>query len=128
MTATLAAPHLQAGEEAETVARRYLEREGLSLIATNYRCRHGELDLVMHENGQIVFAEIRYRQSARIVTPIDTVDRKKRGRIAAAAKHFLQRNRNYGDNSIRFDVLGITGSLDKPRIEWIRNAFSTDDL
>lgn len=128
MTATLAAPHLRAGEEAELIARRYLENKGLRVVSANYRCRRGELDLIMNDGTQIVFVEIRYRRSARIVRPVETVDRRKRGRIATAARHFLQRNRNYGDNPVRFDVIGVTGSLDSPGIEWIRNAFSTEDL
>ena len=124
----MAAPHLRAGEEAEIIARRYLEAAGLRVIALNYRCRRGELDLVMHDGAQLVVVEIRYRRSAQLMTPAETVDRGKRCRIAAAAAHFLQRNTNYGDNPVRFDVIGMTGSLDSPDIEWIRNAFSTDDL
>lgn len=110
------------------IARRYLENAGLRLITANYRCRRGELDLVMSDGAQLVFVEIRYRRSARFVTPVETVDRRKRWRIATAASHFLQRNTKYGDNPVRFDVIGMTGSLDNPGINWIRNAFSTQDL
>lgn len=110
------------------IARRHLENAGLQLITANYRCRRGELDLIMSEGTQVVFVEIRYRRSARIVTAVETVDRRKRWRIATAARHFLQRNTKYGDNPVRFDVIGMTGSLDRPDIDWIRNAFSTEDL
>lgn len=122
------AQHLLAGHEAEQAARRFLEAKGLYLIAENYRCRSGELDLVMREGAQIVFIEVRYRRSPRPVTPAETINRRKRRRIASAASHFLQRNAKYIDNPIRLDVVGVSGPLDKPDIDWIKNAFSTEDL
>lgn len=122
------AQHLWAGREAERIARQYLKDNGLCPIAANYRCRRGELDLVMREGSHIVFIEIRYRRSARPVAPVETINRGKRRRIAAAAAHFLQQNAIYGDNPVRFDVVGMSGPLQGPSIEWLRNAFSTDDI
>lgn len=122
------AEHLRAGRAAEHIARRYLERSGLTVIAENYRCRRGELDLVMRHVADLVFVEIRYRRTTDPVTPEETVDRKKRRRIATAAAHFLQRHADYGDNPIRFDVVGVSGPLRNPRITWVRNAFTTEDI
>jgi putative endonuclease len=120
--------HLRAGREAERIAQRFLQRNGLRTVAENYSCRSGELDLVMLEGREIVFVEIRYRRSVRLMTPAETVDLGKRRRLARAALHFLQRHADYGDNPVRFDVIGMSGSLADPFIDWLRNAFSTQDL
>jgi putative endonuclease len=102
----------------EELARRFLEARGLRLVDRNFRCRRGEIDLVMCDGDCLVFVEVRYRSSARFGTPAETVDRRKRGRLLAAARYYLQRSSS--DLACRFDVLAITGG--QP-IEWLKDAF-----
>jgi putative endonuclease len=111
---------VKAGEQAERVAAGYLQRKGLALIAANYRCRWGEIDLVMRDRDTVVFAEVRLRHSNRFGGAAQSVDRRKQGRIIAAARHYLS-GKNEGP--CRFDVV-LLDRLDPPRIEWIRDAFS----
>ncbi len=109
------------GEEKERQARRYLESQGLRLETRNYRCRAGEIDLIMRDGDCLVFVEVRYRKNARYGSPAETVTRGKQRRVIHAAQHYLQRHPTRLD--CRFDVLAMTGSDD---VEWLRSAFQAD--
>lgn len=109
------------GDDKERLARSYLERRGLSLLARNYRCRRGEIDLVMRECDTLVFVEVRFRASNRFGTPAETVDLRKQRRLAAAAAHYLQHHPS--PLPCRFDVLAVSGG---DRIDWIRDAFQAE--
>jgi putative endonuclease len=114
-------PPKSIGADKEQLARLYLEGRGLQLMASNYRCRRGEIDLVMRDAATLVFVEVRYRASSRFGTPAETVDRRKQQRLAAAAGHYIQRYPTA--LPCRFDVLAISG---RGNIDWIRNAFEVD--
>jgi putative endonuclease len=114
--------HLRRGEGAEQLASRYLSRRGLQLIQRNYRCRSGELDLIMHDGRSLVFVEVRYRADSRYGSAADTVDWRKRRRLIAAAQHYLQ-HANHGDPPCRFDVVAVGGPPEARRIHWIVDAF-----
>lgn len=106
------------GADKERLARAYLEARGLRLVMSNYRCRRGEIDLIMREAATLVFVEVRFRASERFGGAAASVDLAKQRRLRAAASHFLQ---GYaGTLPCRFDVLAI-GAGD--RIDWIRDAF-----
>ena len=109
------------GGEKEQIACRYLEGQGLRLLARNHRCRHGEIDLVMRDADTLVFVEVRYRRSQRFGTAAESVDAHKQRRLAAAAGHYLQGHPS--PLPCRFDVLAI-GADDC--IDWIRHAFSVE--
>jgi len=99
---------------------RHLQRHGLKLLARNFRARGGEIDLIMQQARTLVFVEVRYRQSLKFGTPLETVTVSKQRRLIAAAAHYLQ-TRGV-DLPCRFDVVGISGA-DQERIDWIRDAF-----
>jgi putative endonuclease len=109
------------GGEKEQLACRYLESQGLRLVARNHRCRHGEIDLVMRDADTLVFVEVRYRRSQRFGSAAESVDAHKQRRLAAAAGHYLQGHPC--PLPCRFDVLAI-GAADG--IDWIRNAFGVE--
>ena len=109
------------GSEKERRACAYLENNGLRLLERNYRCRRGEIDLVMRDAEDLVFVEVRYRTTSRYGTPAETVDTHKQRRLAAAAAHYLQYNPT--NLPCRFDVVAVSGSN---RIDWIRNAFNVE--
>jgi len=108
----------QVGADKEQLACDYLQRQGLALVARNYRCRRGEIDLVMREARTLVFVEVRFRRSERFGTAAETVDIHKQRRLAATAAHYLQHHPNR--LACRFDVLalGVGG-----RVDWIKDAF-----
>lgn len=107
---------------------RFLEASGLVLVERNFRCRAGELDLVMMHGRELVIVEVRYRTSGALVDPALTVCAGKRRRLLRAAAHYLQRQRHLADHPVRFDMVALTGSLDRPVCEWIRCAFTTNDV
>ena len=107
------------GKEAEARAEAMLLVQGLTLVERNYRCRLGEIDLVMRDRGQLVFIEVRYRRNARHGGALASVDSHKRRRLIAAAQHYLMSSNWSGP--CRFDVIAWEGS-DKG--QWLRDAFS----
>ena len=116
--------HLLTGQYAEEQARTHLERQGLRLLERNYRCRQGEIDLIMRDGEALVFIEVRYRKSAAFGSAIETVTAQKQRRLLATARHYLQANR--ASSPCRFDVVGITGQSPGTQIEWIKDAFHSD--
>lgn len=122
------ARHLEHGRSAEQLATRHLQQQGLVLVASNHRARVGELDLVMRDGTTLVIVEVRARHSDRMATPAETVNRQKQRRIILATRHFILLNRCYREWPVRFDVVGITGTLETPQISWIRAAFSLDNM
>ncbi len=109
------------GEDKERLAAAFLAARGLRLIARNYRCRYGEVDLIMADGGALVFVEVRYRADSRFGRPEQTVDAYKQRRLMAAAQHYLQAHPS--TLPCRFDVVAI-GAGD--RIQWFQNAFSAE--
>lgn len=109
------------GTAAEALACRYLEAQGLVLEARNFRCREGELDLIMRAGEQLVFVEVRSRCHRRYGTPAESVTPAKQRRLLRAAAIYLQQRRI--EPPCRFDVVAILRPADEPHIEWIRDAF-----
>jgi putative endonuclease len=112
-----------AGARYENAALAHLTHAGLALVARNYHCRFGEIDLVMRERDVIVFVEVRYRRSRGYGGGIDSVDAGKRAKLVRAAAAFLADHPRLADATCRFDVLAIGGTPDAPAFDWRRNAF-----
>ncbi|HLE67858.1 MAG TPA: YraN family protein [Burkholderiales bacterium] len=110
----------QAGARAEELCAELLRRAGLRILARNWRCRHGEIDLVAEENGALVFAEVRFRRDPRFGGAAESITAAKRARLVAAARLYLS---GRSETECRFDVL-LLDALEGGRIRWIRNAFS----
>ncbi len=116
------------GRRAEQLAKRFLGGQGLRPIAENYRCRLGEIDLVMAEGSQIVFVEVRYRSSRRLSNAKHTVDRHKRQKLIRTAAMFLASSPRFANCVVRFDVVGIDQEADGSRkVHWVRDAFRPTD-
>lgn len=111
----------QQGAYYENLARRYLERAGLTFIAANVACRAGELDLIMRDRQTWVFVEVRYRRNATFGGAAASVTHSKQQRLLRAAAFWLaKQHASFDTSSCRFDVLAITGS----QIEWLQDAFN----
>lgn len=110
----------------EDLAAAYLRSRGLTLLSKNYRCRRGEIDLVMLDamcSEQIlVFVEVRYRKTSAYGAPQETITKTKQNRIIAAAAHYLATT-NALDHTTRFDVVAVTRPHYLPNIYWIKDAF-----
>ena len=116
------------GDRAETLARQYLENAGFKTLCVNYRCRAGEIDLVMRDGATVVMVEVRYRKDARSIDPALTITPAKQRHIFTTTRHFLQRHTEYADAPLRFDVVTVCESLDRPRLQWIRAAFDASGI
>lgn len=113
------------GREAEDRALHHLQRHGLRLLERNYRCRAGEVDLIMGDGEAVVFVEVRYRRSRQFGGAAASVDRHKQARLMAAANHYLGRRRR-ADLPCRFDVVALGDGNGAGAVQWIRDAFRAD--
>lgn len=111
-------PRQLSGAAGEERALAYLQQHGLVLVECNFRCKGGEIDLIMRAGEVLVFVEVRKRASARYGGAAASVTAGKQARLIRAAQFFLQRHRF--PPACRFDVIAIEGE----RIEWLRDAFS----
>ena len=111
------------GARYESLALAHLERAGLTLIARNFTCRYGELDLVMRERDVVVFVEVRFRSASRFGDGVDSIGAAKRAKLVRAAGAFLAEHPRLAGAACRFDVLAIAGDADAPSIDWRPNAF-----
>jgi putative endonuclease len=107
------------GKLAEALSAGYLQARGLRLIARNYRCRLGEIDLILADGPILVFAEVRLRRNRDFGGAAASVTAAKRQRILLAARHYLS---GRPERPCRFDVM-LLDALDPDRIEWIKDAF-----
>ncbi len=108
------------GAQAEKLAADFLQRNGLRLIESNFRCRMGEIDLILKDGPVFVFAEVRLRSNAGYGGAAASITTSKQTRIIRAAQMYLQQNRT--DAPCRFDAV-LLDRLDAGSIEWIKNAF-----
>lgn len=112
------------GRRGEDLALAHLRSAGLTLLARNYRCRGGEIDLVMREGATLVLVEVRLRSSDRFGGAAASVGARKQRRFALAARHLLLAHREYRSMPARFDVVAIDGDApDGGGIRWLRDAF-----
>lgn len=111
-----------AGDQGEAMAAEYLTKRGCTILARQWRCRYGELDLVVQDGGTICFVEVKRRGPGSIGLPREFVDERKRERLRKAAAAYLAAQES--DAFARFDVAEVyeeeAGNL---RIEYLENAF-----
>ena len=112
------AARAQAGARAEAMAARFLERQGLAVVARNVRYRLGEIDLVARDGGTLVFVEVRLRRRAAFGGAAASITAAKRARIRAAAELYLARLARIPP--CRIDAL-LLDALDPARIEWVKD-------
>ena len=104
------------GDAGEQRALAYLRQQGLIELARNFRCKGGEIDLVMQEGEVLVFVEVRKRADRRFGGAAASVTARKQARLVHAAQRYLQRYRR--PPACRFDVVAIDGG----EISWLKNA------
>lgn len=107
------------GTQAEKQAQAYLEKQGLTFKERNFRCRQGEIDLIMLDDTTLVFVEVRYRKSANFGSAIESVTLSKQKKILTTAQYYVQQKQLGESQPLRFDVVGI----DPSEINWVKNAF-----
>ncbi len=111
---------MNSGAEAEQQAAQFLQQRGLTLLHQNYRCRHGEIDLIMRDGATLVFVEVRLRSRSDFGGPAASIGTTKQGRLVRTAEHYLSTLRY--TPPCRFDAV-LLRSREIVEVEWIRNAF-----
>jgi putative endonuclease len=103
-----------------------LKKQGFRIVACNYSCPVGELDLVAVDGSCIVFVEVRSTEKPDLERPTASVDRDKQRRLTQVALHFLQRHRLLG-RAARFDVVIVSwpDGRREPRIVHYPGAFES---
>lgn len=107
------------GRHAENIAAAFLQRQGLALVARNYRCRFGEIDLIARDGKTLVFVEVRMRSSTSFGGAAASITAAKRAKLTRAARHYLAGTARMP--ACRFDALLVSGA--DHSVEWIKNAF-----
>lgn len=107
------------GAEAERQAEIFLQDRNLVLVQRNFRCRFGEIDLIMRDAATIVFVEVRMRTNPSYGGAAESITRSKQLKLIQTAKHYLFSLGH--EPPCRFDAVLVSG---RAEIEWVRNAFT----
>ena len=110
------------GEKGESLAARFLKKNGYKIIEQNYRTQLGEIDIIAKEKKTIVFVEVKSRRSTRFGNPKWAVTPQKQRKISMVALYYLKTTEQTNAKA-RFDVVAITANRDQPQIEIVKNAF-----
>jgi len=114
------------GAAAERFAYDYLLANGLIPVNRNFTTRRGEIDIIMQDKEQLVFVEVRFRQSNRFGSAEESITQLKRKKIKAAATIYMQSHKMSNNTQARFDVIALTGdsrSSSQFSVNWIKNIF-----
>lgn len=114
------------GETGESIAAKFLQKQGHDILERNFRFRHGEIDIISFTKGLVVFTEVKTRTNVNYGDPKDAVDVFKRRQIYMTAEYYLA-NRSTFYRGARFDVIEVF-LTDQPMIHHIKNAFDGNDL
>lgn len=110
------------GRQGEEIAAAYLQQLGYEILARNYRCRYGELDIICKKNSLIVFVEVKTRRSDLFGSPEEAITKTKIEHIKKTALHYMaEKKTKYRET--RFDVVTIMMKSDRPDINHIEAAF-----
>jgi putative endonuclease len=108
----------QLGAEGEARVARHYEARGYTVLDRNWRCRDGELDLVLRQGRTLVVCEVKTRSSAAFGTPAEAVTAKKQAKLRLLAREYLGAT-PFRPREIRFDVAAVLAG----EIDIIENAF-----
>lgn len=117
----LKSPRQKQGHSAEKAVAEWLQKNGYEIIATNFRSKYGEIDIIATQKNILCFVEVKTRVSA-FLSIAELVPPAKRKKIIATARYFLAKHR-FSEHSYRFDIAYIEGTAKNAQIRYIPNAF-----
>ncbi len=115
----------QSGTYYENLVCDYLEENGAKIIERNFRCRSGEIDIILNDDKYLVFAEVKFRSGDRFGTAEEAVDIKKQKTISRVSDYYRRKHKISEYSPQRFDVVAVC--IDDEgyvNIRWHKNAFS----
>ena len=122
----MADPRISLGQSGEAAAQDFLERQGYTILDTNYRCPWGEVDIVASQGDVLVFVEVRARRGGAMGSPEESVTPAKGRRLIMTAQHYLQSHPGHPD--WRIDLVAVrmdrTGRVQ--RVSLVQNAVTED--
>lgn len=118
----------QTGKQGEDLACAYLHSCGYRVLARNFRCKAGEIDIIAYADRCVHFAEVKTRSSLRYGLPVEAVDTRKIRHIYNAARTYLAQYPRYAHCDLRMDVLEVLLSQAHVEIRFWENAFTQEDL
>ncbi|HOO27099.1 MAG TPA: YraN family protein [Lachnospiraceae bacterium] len=107
------------GTDHETLAAAYLEKQGVTIIERNFRCRQGEADIIGYDEHCYLFIEVKYRRNNEKGSPAEAVNYRKQLKICKVADFYRISRKISAAAQIRFDVIAIQNDT----IIWHKNAF-----
>jgi putative endonuclease len=113
----------QQGAEAETWALTYVQQQNWQLVVANFRSTFGEIDLIVKQQQQLVFIEVKQRRSSHYGHAAAMVTPQKQHKIILTSQYFLQQFPQYQKYHLRYDVMAIDTQNTTPHITWLTNAF-----
>ncbi|MCW2572832.1 MAG: hypothetical protein JWO88_2890 [Frankiales bacterium] len=117
-------PSMLLGRDGEDLAAAHLAAAGMRVLARNWRCREGELDIVALEGATVVFVEVKARSGTGFGQPAEAVGRVKARRIHGLACLWLAEHRPTGSHDLRFDVVSVLRRRGfAPEVVHLRGAF-----
>ncbi|MGB5101723.1 MAG: YraN family protein [Steroidobacteraceae bacterium] len=113
------------GRRGEDLALQHLEARGLRLLERNYRCKGGEIDLVMLDGATLVLIEVRSRSSADYGGAAASVGAGKQRRFTLAARHLMLTRPDFRKLAARFDVVAVDRAEGSGEavVTWVKDAF-----
>ncbi|MFT5839374.1 MAG: putative endonuclease [Flavobacteriales bacterium] len=111
------------GREAERFAQAFLEQQGLTFVMKNYRCRTGEIDLIMQDGDELVFVEVKYRSKSQYGSAIEFFHARKKRKFESAVMHYMQ-EKGFNPSIVphRIDLVGIQGKGQRQQnIDWLKS-------
>jgi len=111
------------GRKGEDLARKFFIKKKYNIVAHNFRCRYGEIDLILRKDKSFRFVEVKFRKTLDYGLPQESVVKKKQRRIRNAAVYWLRLRNLPLDLDIHFDVLAIIENMNKIEYNYIENAF-----
>lgn len=104
-----AAARLARARWAESLAAEWYRRNGYSIVAMNWRCDNGELDVVARSGSLLVICEVKARATAAYGTPLEAMSETKQHRVRRTALRFMKEH-GLGSCTVRFDVASVLGT------------------
>ena len=111
------------GAAGEKCAENYLKQCGYQIIACNFRCRRGEIDIIAERRGVLCFIEVKTRRGRAYGLPAEAVNHRKRARLRVTAEYYLLCHPEYRNYALRLDVMELLVLDGKVWIRYLETAF-----
>ena len=112
--------HKTYGDAGEDLATQFLVQERYRILCRNFRCRHGEIDIIAESDGYLCFIEVKRRKNTVSGHPFEAISINKIRHICRTALYYLHCNGLPDSTAVRFDVISVVGE----EVSLIKDAFS----